>query len=496
MKIAIADDEYLAQQTLLSMIRQLDGVWEIVGVASDGSELLEILQEQRPDIAFVDIKMPGMNGIEAIRAGRIVSPCTEWFILSGYSEFIYAQEGIQLGVLNYLLKPLSLGELREALHAAKASIEERIVDKQRQFANSVQNLCYGFERDNVRLSDEYTYMHVQAAVVFWDCSLEGAGETLLYKQVYTSINRIVEEFTAKGVLLTCFALPSGQFTVVGVPRYNIKDKESWNEFFLRFQQIIDSWQTSDLKLTIISSQEQLPLHDINQQVNRIIESSVFRILKGLGKMWNCHSFQHFSSEHRELCKLLEKLVKAYRENQYSAYMDVLFAIKQYAASIERLFERSGIKESVGIYLTTTMRIQLVPSSSVSGCIALLKEHGERLLQRMNKDEPSPDIVQKVIQYMKSNFRDEIGTTMIAEHFQVTPNYLSTVFHQKTGFTIMRFLTELRINRAKEILAEGAVQIQEAAELVGYFNPRHFTNLFKKIEGLSPTEYKQMLKKNV
>lgn len=491
MKIVIADDEYLAQQTLLSMIRQLEGEWEIVGVAGNGTELLDILQEQRPDIAFVDIKMPGMNGIEAMRAGKIFSPHTEWFILSGYSEFTYAQEGIQLGVLNYLLKPLSLGELREALQVAKTSIQERMADKQRQFANSVQNLCYGFELENGYLKEEYTDMHVQMAVVYWDCSLDGAAVSLLFKQVYTSIHRIVEEFTAKGALLTCFSLPSGQFTVVGVP-----SKESWNEFFLRFQQIINSWQTSDLKLTIISSQEQVPLHDINQHVNRIMESSIFRILKGIGKIWNFHSFQHFDREHYELCKLLEKLVKAYRENQYSAYMDVLFAIKKHTSAIEQLFESSGMKESVGMYLKTTMHIQLVPSASVPRTMTLLKEHGERLLQRMNKDEPTQDIVQKVIQYMKSNYRDEIGTTMIAEHFQVTPNYLSTVFHQKTGFTIMRFLTELRINRAKEILAEGAVQIQEAAELVGYFNPRHFTNLFKKIEGHSPTEYKQMLKRNV
>ena len=495
MKIVIADDEYLAQQTLISMIRQIEGEWEIVGVAGNGSELIDILQAQRPDIAFVDIKMPGMNGIEAMREGKVVSPHTKWFILSGYSEFIYAQEGIQLGVLNYLLKPLSLGELREALHSAKASIQDRIVDKQRQFANLVQNLCYGFEQDNVYFKDEYTNLHVQMAVFFLDCSLDGAAETLLYKQVYTSINQIVEEFTAKGVLLTCFTLPSGQFTVVGASRYSAKDKESWNKLFLRFQQIMDSWQTSDLKLTVISSQEHLLLHDINQHMNRIIEISILRILKGLGKMWNCHSFQHFSSDHHELCKLLERLVKAYRDNRYSEYMDALFAIKQYAVAIERLLEGSGIKESVGSFLTTTMRIQLVPSTSVSRCIALLKEHGERLLQRMNKDEPSQDIVQKVIQYMKSNYRDEIGTTMIAEHFQVTPNYLSTVFHQKTGFTIMRFLTELRINKAKEIIAEGAVQIQEAAELVGYFNPRYFTNVFKKIEGQSPTEYKQMLKRN-
>lgn len=493
MKIAIADDEYLARQTLLSMIHQIKGEWEIVGVAGNGSELLDIVQEQRPDIVFVDINMPGMNGIEAIRQGKVFSSDTEWFILSGYSEFTFAQEGIQLGVLNYLLKPLSLGELREALISAKASIQKRFADKQRQFANSVLSHCYGLEREDVYSKDGQAYMDVQMAIFFWDSCLEGAAETLLFKQVYTAINRIVEEFVEKGVLLTCFVLPDGQLTVVGASQHGTKDKGKLNESFLSLQQIIDRYSSQELKLTVVSTQEHLPLNDFQQHVNLIVNRGIFRILKGLGKMWNTHSFLHFSSEHYELCKRMEQLVKAYREKRYSQYMDAVFEIKQYAAERERFLEGTGLKEAVSIYLTTTLCIQLEPDTSVSKYIALLKEHGERLLQRMNKEEPSQDIVQKAIQYMKSNYRNEIGTTLIAEHFQITPNYLSTVFHQKTGLTIMRFLMELRINKAKEILAERDLQIQEVAELVGYINPRHFTNLFKKIEGCSPTEYKQMLK---
>jgi two-component system response regulator YesN len=493
MKIAIADDEFLAQQTLLSMIREIKGDWEIVGVAGNGLELLDIVQEKRPDIAFVDIKMPGMNGIEAIRQAKAGSADTEWFILSGYSEFSFAQEGIQLGVMNYLLKPLSLGELRDALLTAQTTVQERFASKQRQFANAVWNRNYGPESAAAGLKEQ-PVMQIHMAAVFGDSCLEGEERSMPFKRVYTYINQIVAEFAAQGLLLTWLILPGGHVAVVGASRPGTQDKELLDGFFQSLQQMMDNPDfSSELRLTVVSSQAQLALNEIHEQVNRMVDGGIFRMLKGLGKVWNTSSFRHFSGEHYELCSRMEHLVQMYREKKYARYMDELFEMKQYTAERPHVLEGSGIREALHDYLNTTLCVQLEPTVSFAKNIPILKAHGDRLLQRMNKDEPSQDIVHKVIQYMKSNYRDEIGTTRIAGHFRVSPNYLSTVFHQRTGSTIMRFLTELRINKAKEILAEGDVQIQEAAELVGYINPRYFTNLFKKIEGCSPTEYKQMLK---
>ncbi|RXZ83160.1 response regulator [Paenibacillaceae bacterium] len=493
MKIAIADDEFLAQQTLLSMLREIKSDWEVVGVASNGFELLDIVREERPDIAFVDIKMPGMNGIEAIRQAKNMGVNMEWFILSGYSEFAFAQEGIKLGVMNYLLKPLSLGELRDAMLAAEAAVQQRFTVRQRQFANAVWNLNYEVESDEPGLTVEPD-LQVQMAVLFGDGCVERDEQTVSFKQVYPDMNQIVAEFAAKGLLLTWKILAGGHTAVAGAARAGTKDKDLLDEFFYQLQQLMECpGISSGFRLTLVSSQAQLALDAIHEQVNRMVDCGAFRILKGIGKIWNTHSFRYFTGEHYELCCKMKQLVQLYREKRYVHYMDALFEMKQYAAERPHLLKDSSIKEALHDYLGTTLCVQLEPAESLNANIAILKAHGDRLLQRMNKDEPPQDIVQKVIQYMKSNYRDEIGTTRIAEHFQVSPNYLSTVFRQKTGFTIMRFLTELRINKAKELIAEGDVQIQEAAELVGYINPRYFTNLFKKIEGRSPTEYKQMLR---
>ncbi|WHY21403.1 response regulator [Paenibacillus sp. G2S3] len=494
MKIVIADDEFLAQQTLLSMIREIKGDWEIVGVAGSGIELLDIVLEKRPDIAFVDIKMPGMNGIEAIRRAKAGSADTEWFILSGYSEFAFAQEGIQLGVKNYLLKPLSLGELREALLMAQTAVQERLASKQRLFANTIWNRNYGLESAEARVKEQAS-MQVQLAVVFVDSYLlDERATSIPLKQVYTYINQIIEEFANQGLLLTWMILPGGHIAVVGASRHGNHDKELLDGFFQELQQMMDDSDiSSEIRLTVVSSQAQLALDEIGEQVDEIVDRGIYRMLKGLGKIWNASSFRHFNGEHYELCSRMAHLVQMYKEKKYTRYMDELFEMKQYTTVRRHVLEGNGIREALYDYLNTTLCVQLEPAASFAKNIILLKTHGNSLLQRMNKDEPPQDIVYKVIQYMKSNYRDEIGTTRIAGHFQVSPNYLSTVFHQKTGSTIMRFLTELRINKAKEILAVGDLQIQEAAELVGYINPAYFTNLFKKFEGCSPTEYKQMLR---
>src|SRR5437762_6846706 len=115
MRIVIADDEYLAISTLRSMLEESGIPLEIIGEATNGEELILQVRQIQPDAVFVDIRMPKLNGLEAIRAARETAPQTEWFILTGFPEFEYAQEAIRLGVSSYLLKPINPDEVRKVL---------------------------------------------------------------------------------------------------------------------------------------------------------------------------------------------------------------------------------------------------------------------------------------------------------------------------------------------------------------------------------------------
>lgn len=108
MRVLVADDEKLSRVSLISMLEESERDISIAGEATNGEDLLNALSKMQPDVAFVDIRMPKMNGLEAIERGRKLSPHTQWVILSGFSEFDYARKALSLGAFMYLLKPLGM----------------------------------------------------------------------------------------------------------------------------------------------------------------------------------------------------------------------------------------------------------------------------------------------------------------------------------------------------------------------------------------------------
>lgn len=115
LKAIIIEDEYFFRESLIKTFPWDEFGVSVCGSADNGNEGIIILREQQPDFAFVDINMPGLNGLEFIKKGKCLSPDTKYIIISGYGEFSYAQEAISLGVIKYLLKPLRHEELKETL---------------------------------------------------------------------------------------------------------------------------------------------------------------------------------------------------------------------------------------------------------------------------------------------------------------------------------------------------------------------------------------------
>lgn len=141
----VADDESKIRLGVKLMIEDLGLAMKCIGEASDGQSLLEFLQVLKPDICFVDIRMPGITGIEAIRKGRTLSRDTKWVIMTGYAEFEYAKEAISLGVEEYLLKPIDEDELIDIYSKIISQLSNKIEINNVQIA----------ERDDLR--EEMTY---------------------------------------------------------------------------------------------------------------------------------------------------------------------------------------------------------------------------------------------------------------------------------------------------------------------------------------------------
>lgn len=127
-KVIVVDDEQILRQGLVMMTPWQEADCVVVGEAKDAEEALRLMEKVQPDIAVVDIKMPGMNGLELIETAEARAVCSKkplYIILSGYGEFSYAQQAIELGVSSYLLKPVSDDELMDAVRKASAAVDAR-----------------------------------------------------------------------------------------------------------------------------------------------------------------------------------------------------------------------------------------------------------------------------------------------------------------------------------------------------------------------------------
>ena len=125
---------------------------------------------------------------------------------------------------------------------------------------------------------------------------------------------------------------------------------------------------------------------------------------------------------------------------------------------------------------------------------VLRIHGEPLLNETTREEiQSSDLIAQVTAFVDRNYMDNIGIGQIAEQLNITPNYLSALFHKKTGINFMGYLKKIRMLKAKELLADPNIQIQQVAERVGYFSARHFARLFAETFGCLPSEYRDSYK---
>lgn len=167
MKILIADDERTIRNGLAGLIRRWFPAWEVVGLAENGKQALRMAVQEKPQIVLADINMPEMNGLVMIEKIRSILPETQVIILSGYDQFSYAQQGIRLGVLDYLLKPVDRDELfmvlRDAAERAaqsRADLEETEKEAMSMAEQAKQILEASFTDSEVNLNGVAERLHV------------------------------------------------------------------------------------------------------------------------------------------------------------------------------------------------------------------------------------------------------------------------------------------------------------------------------------------------
>jgi len=498
MRILIADDEYLVRASLVSMLREVDLPIDSVEEAKTGEEMVKMIGQGLPDVAFVDIRMPGLNGLDAIKVGKLVSPQTKWFILTGFPEFDYAQEAIRLGVSGYLLKPASPEELKKILMSFLEENKKQKAAQNKQFEQELMALLYGMT--SLEFEDSESFIrraHFTGAICYFDSHLP---EKIRAERQFTfcrGVQEIIGENLDNYNRLALIVLPNGELATVGAwePMQDQRAEQHVQQYFKGLEGKIRKVSGKDLAVTLIKTRESSTYQEFLDQLDRLQEFSSLRVICGIGRLLDVNSLgQHAkNTDQKDLSNHIQSLCRSYRDRNKLNYMKTLERLKK-SLRKESLKAQNHQLENLVDFINRSMGCQLASNQSPEQWVQMLEQYDVLFPANLPKDElQNMDIVDQVIAFMDEHFMSNIGIGQIAEQLNITPNYLSTLFHRKTGINFMSYLKKIRMLKAKELLTDPNIQVHQVAQQVGYFSTRHFARLFTEHYGCLPSEYRDRYK---
>ena len=530
LKVFLAEDEFIIREGIKNNIDWQAYGYEFCGEASDGELAFPLIQKTRPDILITDIKMPFVDGLALSRLVKKELPETEIIILSGYEEFDYAKEAIQIGVARYLLKPINGETLLQEID----SVAEIILGKQKE--KEIREK-YQKEMEENSLRDQ---MDLFQHLVTGDCSMEellSVADKLdlkimapWYSIVLLKIQSMKHDYEEY----------SGSIVVVDERIAKLAEPEH----VLVFDRALEGRAflfKADSEEELLAYQKEY-LGDVKEVLSGYAN---LRYFGGIGTPVNrlreipasfedaSHAFAHRYLV-AESCILDSSLLMQEGAAEHEDFRISAVNPEQIDRAKMQEFLRTGDLDEVvyfvdeffgkldGGAMKSRIFRQYITMDAYFSIVDFLKGLGlqkdeieapdqdgsilqdeksamDYIVRIMNKalvlrekkaSSRYEDVVSEVIHYIEDNYaQEELSLNLLASHVNFSPNHLSMIFSQQTGQTLIRYLTDYRMNRAKELLRCSSKKSSVISMEVGYKDPHYFSYLFKKTQGMTPTQYR-------
>lgn len=454
-KVLIADDEPAVAASLQKQVAWEKLGLEVTATAMDGEETLRTLQETPVDIVITDIRMPALSGLELCRQLYETDPHIQLIIISGYAEFSYAQRAIKYGCVGYCLKPIEYDELEGYLRTAV-----------RNLSRGPQELLYDDFLDAMQ-----------------------SGET-------ARLNTYMQQFG--------FVLPQYHVAVaVGTAPPHETDNRCLS-FYTADRTHVLICEKSFRAETIREFAEN-PLNSCLGYVEQ--PCALEDIRKSIAKCQD-YAYSFFFDHSRKVCcrdydqKAGEYLDEIHRAIVFSNKDALLASLKKLGSgedvkalniwSLMRICNTiftSGIfpLEAEDYYIYSYHDILQKYSDAhtlIDTLCALLTTEGV-----LQADEVSNAAFLGLIKFMGKSYAQDLSLNSVSKDLHMNPNYLGKVFKREMGMSFTKYLTDLRIQKAREYLLEGGISISDIAMKVGFNDYFYFLRIFKKVTGQTPSQFK-------
>ena len=495
MKVVIADDESLVRFSLKSMLGETGIAVTVAGEATNGKDLVTLVRKHLPDVAFVDIKMPKLDGLAAIEAASEFSPATRWVILTSYSEFEYAQRAVKLGAVDYLLKPVSPEELKEVLERGSRDSERGRLAQSEEFESRMATLLNRTIRAD-SLDEGEAVAAVGTLVVIDSVRSEGERDTLKLV-VCDALREAMREGLTRGSSAGLVPMGGGRLCVVIA--WKASQQPEGNAIVRRFTnraaQIADRFSGADAAATLLATGECDSYARLASEVWRLSGLADMRAVAGVGCSLSKQDLEESDSDPtlHALAACLWRIVDASRSRQSLVLLSELEDAERLLASPE-LPRRQQVQKAAARFLGATLPVKPPASGTTMEWLAAFRAEAMHHLARSHGGGGSGDLVDQLKAHLDLRYADSLKIADLARLLHITPNYLSNLFHRRVGTTFIRYLTARRMERARELLCAQRVQIQEVARQVGYQSTRHFSRIFKGFYGIYPSDFRQQARK--
>lgn len=473
--VLIVEDEKMIRQGIKTMVQRSGVPIGNILECNNGQLAYEILQKEKVDVMFTDIRMPKMDGIELVSKVRELPRMPLIVAVSGYDDFSYAVEMLRGGVREYLLKPVERDKIKEILEKFELELQQKSGEEEELKRIGRQQLKYV-------MTGEVTSREMQTVAEWFDGKLvsrdyyilctqmqdekeEEAGSYIYWNDIEKNsvyiimgddLNRFLEEDLAE-----CHTGISERHSGVEELKKAFSEaKEARKEAFctgrneVRYEE-----QESEQKRADAEKMRQLA-----QQIGttRIEESlkSIRQIIKDT--------------------KRRKYPVPAF-EASIASLLDAICSI--YQSAIPGVVEDTGkFRDIYGFSDIDSFAEEL------EGWLMVFHDR----LDAEFDDYKNKQKILDAVSYIRENYAKDLNMAVVSNYVSMNYSLFSYLFKQYTGNNFVNYLKELRIDQAKKMLAETEWRVAEISHKVGYENEKHFMKIFRNICGVSPTEYRKTM----
>lgn len=521
LRAIIADDEAVILKGLRKLIDWKKMGIEIVGEAGNGREALELIQKQKPDLAVSDIAMPELNGLEMLQRINELGLETKVIFISGYQEFSYAKKAVTYGAVDYILKPIEQDEMEAAIKKAVSLVDEQSSLKLLSLEHDENELSSIFHKINGNqeyarqdLYEQFEALHIDVAckefigVAFRLYFTRSAPTNIKMQELqkfsaYNRLQKKLEEekwgFVIKKDLNNCYViftlLPSEDDRMIRNRTRKLAEAMTNGQPIMVKTGIGERIkEIGTLQLAYKTSRFALELYYFTEEDEIWYANVERKFMDSFDDYQACYKrlMQGFLSRKSSIDQEVREILFIIRDlhfgNRFAAVNRCILLVTDIT---KELMDNYLVDESYrekGERVAEEIRIKPLYQQACDMIVAYLTELFEII--KVGTGNSGLNEIARIKRHIGEHYRENLTLESLAFFANMNLYYFSSYFKKNTGQNFKNYLTDIRMEEARRLLANTDYKAYEVAEAVGYRNVRQFNENFKGKYGKSPNEYRK------